>query len=87
MWLKIIRFNTQAICLGSIVPQNVLKQHILLPDNGEIIIILTKNNSIFPPNTCINPAKSEWLRFNNAIILVYPHTGQSVSVKFLRLTS
>ena len=50
------------VCLGSIVPQNVLKQHILLP------------------------AKSEWLRFNDAIIFVYPHPGQSVSVKFLQLT-
>ena len=55
-WLKI---GTQAMCLESIVPQNVLEQHNLLPGNGEIIVILTKNNSIFPPNTCIGPAKSE----------------------------
>ena len=59
VWLKKIRFGTQAICLESIVPQNVLMQHILLPDNGEIIDILKKNNSIFPPSTCIDPAKSE----------------------------
>ena len=57
--LKILRFGTQAICLESIVPQNVLEQHKLLPGNGEIIVILTKNNSIFPPNTCIDPVKSE----------------------------
>ena len=49
--LKIIRFGTQAIWyVLNIVPQNVLKQHILLP----VMVILTKNNSIFPPNTCIN---------------------------------
>ena len=58
-WLKILRFGTQAICLDSIVPQNVLEQHKLLPGNGEIIVILTKNDSFFPPNTCIDPAKSE----------------------------
>ena len=62
VWLKIIRFGMVMVCLESIVPQNVLKQHILLPDNGEVMVILTKNNSIFPPNTCINPAKSEWQR-------------------------
>ena len=46
VWFKIIRFGTQATYLES--NGNVLKQRSVLPDNGEIVVILTKNNSIFP---------------------------------------
>ena len=42
------------VCLESIVPQNVLKQQILVADNDEVMVILTNNNLIFPPNSCIN---------------------------------
>ena len=67
----------------SILPQIVLEQHILLPDNGEVMVTLTKNNSIFPP---INVLTQQNLNDTVNVVLWRNHLGLSPPwPRFLRL--
>ena len=65
VWLKIIRFGTQAKWFES--NGNVLKQWSVLPDNSEIGVILTKNNSIFPQTELLLWECLHWEKFLLAV--------------------